>query len=147
MCTQGARGRLLGMTLRAGEEAAPDGVEKPASMFVSFMRKSLKLRLSALARQVLLVGFNVVLTVTNLMGIEIAGSASVFFSGVVLMPVVVLVLAALPNMTPLAWLSVPPKVMRLALLHISCLGFRALCLRYDRYGRTHCASSFACGWV
>ena len=57
-----------------------------------------------------MVGFNLALTATNLMGIDIAGSASVVFSGIVLMPVVVLLLASLPNMAPSAWLAVTPQV-------------------------------------
>ena len=51
--TPGMRSRLLGMIPSAVKGVAADNLEQPASMFVSFMRKSLNLRLSALARQVL----------------------------------------------------------------------------------------------
>ena len=41
---------------------------------------------------------------------QVAGSASVVFCGVVLMPVAILVLVALPSMSPTAWLAVTPEV-------------------------------------
>ena len=79
-------------------------------MFVSFLAKSLQVKLSGVVKQTLLILFNVVLTAINLVGIDIAGSFSVFFSGVVLMPVAILVLVALPSLQPAAWAQVPQHI-------------------------------------
>ena len=76
-------------------------------MFLSFLEKSLQVRWSGVAKQTVLFLFNVVLTGINLVGIDVAGSFSVFFSGVVLMPVAILMLVALPSLQPAAWTQVP----------------------------------------
>ena len=77
-------------------------------MFVSFVRHGLHVKMSHQARSALLVGFNVVLSSSNLLGIGIAGDASLFFSAVVLLPVVILMLVSLPDMDPAAWLQSTP---------------------------------------
>lgn len=77
-------------------------------MFLSFLIKSFELDLSSWAKQGVLLAFNLVLTMINLFGLEVAGSASVVFCGVVLAPVAVLVFVSLP-MNPSAWLLVPTK--------------------------------------
>ena len=57
-------------------------------MFVSFVRHGLHVKMSHQARSALLVGFNVVLSSSNLLGIGIAGDASLFFSAVVLLSLI-----------------------------------------------------------
>jgi amino acid transporter len=81
-----------------------------AGMFLSFMQKSFNYNLSTLGKQMTLVAFNVVLTATNLVGIGVAGSASVVFLVVVLSPVAILVLVAMPHMSLGVLLATTPKL-------------------------------------
>ena len=81
-----------------------------AGMFLSFMQKSFNYNLSTLGKQMTLVAFNVVLTATNLVGIGVAGSASVVFLVVVLSPVAILVLVAMPHMSLGGLLATTPTL-------------------------------------
>jgi hypothetical protein len=88
----------------------PHAASYYAGMFLSFMQKSFNYNLSTFGKQLTLVAFNVVLTATNLVGIGVAGSASVVFLVVVLSPVAILVLVAMPHMSLGVLLATTPKL-------------------------------------
>lgn len=80
------------------------------ALFIALLEDSTGMQCPASLRLAAILGINVALTLPNLFGLDVVGSASVAFAGIVLMPVAILVLVCLPNISPGNWLDTPAVI-------------------------------------
>mmetsp|Transcript_27085 Transcript_27085/g.55143 ORF Transcript_27085/g.55143 Transcript_27085/m.55143 type:complete len:456 (+) Transcript_27085:120-1487(+) len=97
-------------------------------MFVAFMQDSLGWNFSPHYKEGIIFMFNTVMTCTNVVGLEVVGTASIIFCILVLLPVAVLIIACFPSMKVSAWAATkkhPDWVMWINLMLWNTSGFDA----------------------